>query len=99
VLAGVIGERHLRVAGDAVELAPEAERRREADRASLPITDADRGDGAEHGATGRRHVGQPGGEVAADDGVDLVRPREGGDERILGDVVHGGSYGVVGGPD
>ena len=42
VLAGVVGERHARVGADPLELAPEAERGREADRARLAVAQPDR---------------------------------------------------------
>lgn len=69
VLARVIGQGHARVGPDAIELAPEPKRGREADRPGLTVTQPDRSHGGDDGAPGGRQIGEPGGEIAADDRV------------------------------
>jgi hypothetical protein len=72
VLARVIGERHARVALDALELAAQAERGGEAHGARVPVTQADRRHRRDHRAARRSDVRESGREVPADDLVDGI---------------------------
>ena len=74
VLAGVVGERDVGVGLDALQLAPEPERRRERDGARVAVVQPDRRDGADDHATGRREVAERGRDVAADDLVLAIVP-------------------------
>ena len=74
VLARMVGERDARVLLDPVELAPEAERRGEANGCSLAVAQADWCDRRDHGAAGRGHVCERCRQIAADDVVLEIGP-------------------------
>ena len=74
VLAGVVGERHVGVALDPLELLGQAEGGGEGDRPGIAVAQAHRGDTRHHRAAGGGHVGERGGHVAAQHLVDFVGP-------------------------
>ena len=77
VLASVEGQGDAGVSLDALQLAPEAQRRREAHGSGGAVTKSDLRDGNEHDSSRRRPIAEGGREVAREDGVDLVVPGDG----------------------
>ena len=87
MLAGMEGQRDVPVALDAVELLAEPQRGREPDPAGLAVPQPKRGDTGRDRPTGRGQVGEGGGEVAAEDSVDLLGPGDSHVATIAGAAV------------